>query len=94
VLEGVAIELSVVIEVVGVCKEVVSCAEYITAAHIRAWQAHLFRPGNFEAIFGLTIERFSHFVSQVGIGVFVSNDLYGIVDACSAMVGSEYDFVS
>ena len=78
-LEGVAVELCVVIEVVGVCKEIATRTEYITAAHIRAWQSHLLWASNLEAVLRLAVECFSHLVAQVGIGVFVANDLHGIV---------------
>ena len=39
-LEGVAIELCVVVEVVRICKEVVARAEDIAAAYIRTWQSY------------------------------------------------------
>jgi hypothetical protein len=36
-LEGVAIELCVIIKIVGVREEIIARAEYIAAAHIRTW---------------------------------------------------------
>jgi hypothetical protein len=36
-LEGVAIELCIVVEIIGVGKEVIVATEYITTAHIRGW---------------------------------------------------------
>ena len=73
-LEGVAIELSVMVEVVWIGKKVVACAEHIATADIRTRQSYLFGAFDFEGVLVVAIQCFSHFVSQVGIGVFISND--------------------
>ena len=93
-LEGVAIELCVVVEVVGVRKEVLSRAEDITAADIRTRQTYLLWTGDLKAVLRLAVECFADFVAQVGIGVLVADDLHRIGHARSAMVGGEYDFVA
>ena len=93
-LEGVAIELCVVVEVVGVRKEVLSRAEDIAAADIRTRQTHLLRTGDLEAVLGLAVERFADFVAQVGIGVLVADDLHRIGHTRGAVVGGEHNFVA
>lgn len=62
-LEGVAIELGVIIEVIGVSEEVVTCAEYITTAHVWTWQTNLLWTCDFKAVFRLEVQRFAHFVA-------------------------------
>jgi hypothetical protein len=52
VLEGVTVELCIVIEVVGVCKEVAARTEDITAIYVWAWQTHLLWLGDLKAVFG------------------------------------------
>ena len=93
-LEGVAIELCVVVEIVRVRKEIIAGAEHIAAADIGARQSHLFGARNLKAVLGLTVECFAHFVAQVGIGVLVADDLHGIGHTRGAVVGGEYDFVA
>ena len=93
-LEGVAVELCVVVEIVGICKEVVACAEHITTADIRTRQSYLLWTGNLEAVFGTAIEGFAYLVSEIGIGILVTNDLHGIVHACGAMVGGEHYLIA
>ena len=93
-LECIAIKLCVVVEVIRVCKKIVACAEYIATAHIWAWQSYLFWAYNFEAVFGLTIEGFTHFVTKISIGVFIADNLYCICDACCSMVSGKYNLVA
>jgi hypothetical protein len=87
-LEGVTVELCVVVEVVGVCKEIATRAEDIATAHIWTWQSYLLGTGNFKAVLGLAVQRFPYFIAQVGVGVLIANNLHGIIHACGAMVGS------
>ena len=93
-LEGVAIELCIVVEVVWVCKEIATRAEYIATAHIRTWQSYLLWTGDFKAVFGLAIQCFAHLIAQVGIGVFVANNLHCIIYARGSVVGSQHYFVA
>ena len=93
-LEGVAIELCVVVEVAGVRKEIIAGAEHIAAADIRARQSHLLGAGNLEAVLGLAVERFAHFVAQVGVGVLIANNLHSVGHARRAMVGGQHHFVA
>ena len=62
-LEGVAIELCVVVEIVRVRKEIIAGAEDIAAADIRARQSYLLGAGNLEAVLRLAVECFAHFVA-------------------------------
>lgn len=50
-LEGVAVELGIIVEVIWVCEEVRVGAEDIAAAHIWTWQSYLLGSGDFEAVF-------------------------------------------
>ena len=93
-LEGVAVELCVVVEVIGVCKEVIARTEDITAADIGAGQSDLLGAGDLEAVLRLAVECFAHFVAKVGIGVLVTDDLHGVGYARGAVVGGEYDLVA
>ena len=86
-LEGVAIELCVVVEIVRVRKEIIAGAEHIAAADIGARQSHLFGAGNLEAVLRLAVECFAHFLAQVGVGVLIANNLHGVGHARRAMVG-------
>ena len=93
-LESVAIELCVVIEIVWICKEIVTCTENIATAYIWTGQSHLFRLGNLKTVFRLAVECFAYFVAQVGVGVLVANDLHSVGDTRGTMVGGEHDFVA
>ena len=63
-LESVAVELRIVVEVVGVGKEIVARTEHVAATNVRTWQSHLLRFGYLKAIFGLAVEGFSHLVRR------------------------------
>ena len=93
-LEGVAVELRVVVEVVGVGKEIVARTEYVAATNVRTWQSHLLRLGYLKAILGLAVKGFPHFVTEVGVGAFVSDNLYGVIHTCGAMVGGQHDLIA
>ena len=86
-LEGVAIELCVVVEIVRVRKEIIAGTEYITATDIGARQSHLFGARNLKAVLGLAVECFAHFVAQVGVGVLIANNLHGIRHAPNPLIG-------
>ena len=93
-LESVAIELCVVIEIVWICKEIVTCTENIATAYIWTGQSDLLGAGDLEAVLRLAVECFAHFVAQVGVGVLVTDDLHGVGYARGAVVGGEYDLVA
>ena len=92
-LEGIAIELRIVVEVIGVRKEVAARTEHIATAHIGRWQSHLLRACDFKTVLCTTIQCLTHLVAQVRIGVLIANNLYRIRHACSTMIGREYHFV-
>ena len=93
-LESVAVELRIVVEVVGVGKEIVARTEHVAANNVRTWQSHLLRFGYLKAILGLAVKGFPHFVTEVGVGAFVSDNLYGVIHTCGAVIGGKYDFVA
>ena len=93
-LEGVAVELRVVIEVVGVGKEIVTRTEYVAATNVWTWQSHLFWFGYLKAVFSLAVKGFPHFVTEVGVGAFVSDNLYGVIHTCGAMVGGQHYLIA
>ena len=55
-LEGVAVELCVVIEIIWIRKEVATRTKNVAATHIGTWQAHLLGFGYLEAVLGLAVE--------------------------------------
>ena len=86
-LEGVAVVLRVVIELVRISEEIASCAESITAADVRTGQADTFRLLDGEDRFGVAIQRFTYLVPYIRIGILIRNNLHRIFHACSAVIG-------
>jgi hypothetical protein len=62
-LEGVAVELCVVVEVIGVGKEIIVATEYIATTYIRSRQSHLLWTCDFETVLGVAVQCLSHFVA-------------------------------
>ena len=88
-LEGISVVLRVVVELVGVREEIASGTEGITAAYVRAGQSDLFRMLDGEDILRIAVQRLSHFVADIGVGVLIRNDLHGILDAHRSVIGGE-----
>ena len=93
-LESVAVILGIVVEVVRVTEKVFARTEHITAADIRTRQANLLRMRDFEGILALEIKRFADLVTQVGVRVFVSDNLHRILHANCSVVGCQDNFVT
>jgi hypothetical protein len=62
-LEGVAVELRVIVEVIWVGKEIIVATEYIATTYIRSRQSYLFWTGDFETVLGAAIQCFAYFVA-------------------------------
>lgn len=90
-LEGIAVVLCVVIELVRVGEEVRTGTEGIGAADVGARQAYTLRLVDREDILGRAVECFSYFIADVGVGILVRDDLYGILDARGTMVGGKHE---
>ena len=93
-LEGIAVELGVVIEVVGVGEEVLPGAEDVAGRDVGRRQPHLLRTGYLKGVLALRGQRFADFVAEVGIGIAVADNLHRILHAGRAMVGCENQFVA
>ena len=89
-LEGIAVVLGVIIELVGIREEVRTRAESIGTADVRARQAYLLGLFDEENRLIAAVEGFAYFVTDIGIGVLIRDDLHGILDASGTMVGSEH----
>ena len=85
-LEGVFVILNVVIVVVGVGKEVVTCSKDVCSAQVRPGQSYLMRLLNLENFLGIVAEILAQLVSQVGVGVLVAHYLYGVVASDATVV--------
>ena len=93
-LEGIAVVLGIVVEVVGVAEEVVARAKHVTAAHVRTRKPHFLGLLYHHHILALAVECLSDLVSEVGVGVLIGNDLHGVLHADGAVVGGEHHFVA
>ena len=92
-LEGVAIVLHVVVVVVGIGKERVSRSEGVGRAHIGSRQLSFFGRFDGEDLFGVVVEVLSQFISQIGVGVAVTDDLDGLLTTDGTMVSGKDDAV-
>lgn len=90
-LECSVVILNVVIVVVGVGKEVAIVSEDICRGDVGRWKPENLGPLDFVDLARVVVEVFAHFVTQVGVGVFVTYHLDGVVDADGAVVGGEDD---
>ena len=93
-LEGVAVVLGIVVEVVWVTEEIVSGTEHITAAYVGAGQSDSLWLVDDKDVFAVATECFSNLVAEVGIGIFVADDPDWVFDADSAVVCGDDDLVS
>ena len=73
-LERVAIVLHLVVVVVGIGKERVSCGEGVGRAHVGRGQLGILGGFDGEDLFGVVVEVLSQFISQIGVGVAVTDD--------------------
>ena len=62
-LEGVAVVLRIVVEVVGVAEEVVARAEHVTAAHVRTGEPHFLGLVYHHHVLALAVECLADLVS-------------------------------
>ena len=89
-LEGVAVVLRVVIELIRVCKEIATGTERIRAANIRTRQTYFLRLFNSKNVFGTAVQRLTHFIADIRIGILVRDDLHSILHTRCTMIGGEY----
>lgn len=89
-LEGVAVVLRIVIELVRVREEIIACAERITAAHVRTRKPDTLGLVDEKDGFHVAVERLTHLITDVRIRVLVRDDLYGVFHTRCTMVGRQY----
>lgn len=89
-LEGVAVVLRVIIELIRVRKEIASGAERIGAAYVRTRQSDALRLVNSKYILGAAIKRFPDLVTDVRVRILIRNYLHSILHSCGAMVCGEH----
>ena len=93
-LEGVTIELCIIIKVVWIGEKVITCAEHIATAYVRTGQSHLLWTCDLKDVFIVAIQCLTYFIAQIGVGVFITQYLYCIVYAGGTMVCGQYHFVA
>ena len=80
-LEGVGVELHVVVVVVGVGEEVAGGGENVGGRHVWSRESEVFGAGDFKHLFRVVGEISTEFVAEIGVGVFFAHDFDGVVDA-------------
>jgi hypothetical protein len=90
VLECIAVVLRIIVELIGISKEIIAGTEHVTAAHIGARQSYALGLVYDYYILRGAVKCFAHLVSNIGIGIFVSQYLHGVFDTGSTVVGSKY----
>ena len=90
-LEGIAVILRVVIELVGISEEIATCTEGIRTADIRARQTDALRLLDGKHILGIAVERLAYLIPDIGVGILVGDNLHGILHAGRAMVSGQYE---
>ena len=77
-LKGVLIVAYIVIVVIGIGKECISCGEHIGCAQVGGRQLSLLGISDCEYFLGFIIQVLSQFVPKVGVRVPVADDLDGL----------------
>jgi hypothetical protein len=75
VLEGLVIKVHKLVVVVGVHKVVINLGKYKAAAYVQFGQHGIVRVFYVEHILGIKIQIFPLFVTQVGVGIPIADDL-------------------
>ena len=78
---------------VWICKKVVTCDEMICGRDIWCWQVSFFWISNDKCVFGAAIEVLAKFISQICIGISVTDDFYRFVASYGTVVGSNDDAI-
>ena len=92
-LEGVFVVSDIIVVVVGICKEVVTCYEMVCGGDVRCWQMGSLWVCYDESVFGTAVEILAKFISQICIGVPVADNLYWFVASYGTVVGSNDDAI-
>ena len=90
-LEGIAVVLGIIIELIGVSEEIAPGAERITAADIRAGQSDALGLVDEEDRLGIAVKRLTDLIPDIGVGVLIRDDLHGILHARGTMIGGEHE---
>ena len=93
-LEGVAVILRVIVELIRVGEEIAAGTEGITAAHIRTRQTDTLGLLNREDILRTAVKRLADLVADIGVRVLVRHDLHGVLHARGAMIGGEHERIT
>ena len=92
-LEGVLVVLYVVVVVVGICKEVITCDKMICGRDVRRWQMGFPWVCDDKGVFGTAVEILAKLISQIGVGISVADNLYGFVASYGTVVGGNDDAI-
>ena len=93
-LEGIPVVGDVIVVVVRIGKEMITCRKDVFATQVGTGQSYLLRITDLEHLLRIVAEILAHFIPQVGIGVLVANHLLGRIDPNGAMIGGENHFAS
>lgn len=94
VLECARVVLNVVVVVVRIGEEVLVAGVDVAARQVGRGESEFFWRMHFVYLLCVVIQILAYFVTEVGIGVFVSYYLDWIVDADGAVVGGKNYFIS
>lgn len=89
VLEGAVVILNVIVVVVGICEEVTFPGENICGGDVGGGQSVAVRTFYLVYLFGIVVQVFANLVTEIGVGVLVTDDLDGVFDTDCAVVGGE-----
>ena len=92
-LEGITVVRDVVIVVVRIGKERVACGKHVTRGEVWCWQQGFAWFFDGEQALVVVGQVLTEFIAQVGIGVPVTYDLYGLSTADAAVIGGDDDLI-
>ena len=86
-LEGILVKVHKLVVVVGVHKKVAVLSEHVGCTYVDFRKENVGRVAHFKYFFWIVIEVFSGLISQVRVGVAITNDLDWIFYANGSVVG-------
>ena len=75
------------IVVVGIHEKVTVLSKDVGCAHIHFWQENIGWIANFKNFFGVVVEIPACLVTQVTVGITITNNLYRVFHANCSVVG-------
>lgn len=92
-LESVFVVSNIIVVVVWICKEVIACDEMVCGGNVWCWQVSPLRVSNDKSVFGTAVEVLAKFISQICVGISISDNFYRFVAPYGTMVGSNDDAI-